>query len=374
VAEQPLAGQAVVRSPGGPEFNVMVTRARRQMLVVTSLPASAGWWTPSRAGGPAIRCAPPSNVPTPLGYARDRRYNWGMSIAAVTRELLVRYLDSWTPGALQSAKRATFAQAWSGEPDVDAAEAALRVFAEFADRLRGRRLAMVLIAPSLDRLTARLDAVQKDLDTPAALAVHTVAGPPDRLATALKAAGAAGAPLLCQIDTDEPVPLSGVTGGRPGELLLVTPAGGWEEHRQALRDNGFPLTTGVDLVAGGQARLVAFATTLGKHLEAFKDALWAVDEYAGVRYRDPTDPGQHAMDISLNPNPGPLRRELLAHLVSTGERTVTELRYFALTETIFRASDAVRAVTALVSAGSVTRTPERGRLSGDVVVRAKGNT
>ncbi len=294
-----------------------------------------------------------------------------MPIAAVTRELLVRYLDSWTPAALQSAKRATFAQAWSGEPDVDTAEAALRVFAEFADRLRGRRLAMVLLAPTVDGLTARLDAVQKELDTPAALAVHIVAGPPDLLATAVKAAGAAGAPLLCQVDTDGPVPLAGVAAGRPGELLLATQAGGWVEHRQALRDNGFPLTTGVELVARGSARLVAFATASAKHLEAFKDALWAVDEYAGVRYRDPTDPGRHAMDISLNPNPGPLRRELLAHLVSAGERTVTELRHFALTETIFRASDAVRAVTALVSAGSVTRTPEKGRLSGDVLVRAK---
>jgi hypothetical protein len=293
-----------------------------------------------------------------------------MSIAGVTGELLVRYLDSWTPAALHSAKRATFAEAWSGPADVDSAEAALRVFAEFADRLRGRKLAMVLLAPSVDGLSARLDAVQKELDTPAGLAVHTVAGAPELLPAALKAAGGAGAPLLCHVDTDGPVPLAAVASGRPGELLLVTAAGGWLEHRQALRDNGFPLTTGVELVEGGQARLVAFATSSAKHLEAFKDALWAVDEYAGVRYRDPTDPDRHAMDISLHPNPGPLRRELLAHLVSAGERTVTELRHFTLTETIFRASDAVRVVTALVSAGAVTRTPERGRLSGDVVVRA----
>jgi hypothetical protein len=72
------------------------------------------------------------------------------------------------------------------------------------------------------------------------------------------------------------------------------------------------------------------------------------------------------LDISLSPHPGPLRRELLAHLASVGESSVTDLRHFTLTETIFRASDAVRAVTALVSAGAVTRTPERGRLSGDV--------
>jgi hypothetical protein len=43
-----------------------------------------------------------------------------------------------------------------------------------------------------------------------------------------------------------------------------------------------------------------------------------------------------------------------------------------LTDTIFRASDAVRVVTALISAGTVVRTPERGRLSGDVVIRLAG--
>jgi hypothetical protein len=295
-----------------------------------------------------------------------------MSIAGVSRELLVRYLDTWAPAALQGAKRATFAQVWAGEPDAEAAEAALRVFAEFADRLRGRRLAMVLLAPSAARLGTALARVQKELGTPAELAVHPVDGGPDLLDAALKAAGAAAAPLLAYVDTPDAPPLRAVAAGRPGELLLATSAGNWTRHREALRDNGFPLTTGVELVAGSDARLLAFATSSARHLEAFKDALWAVDEYAGVRYRDPTDPDGHLMDISLSPNPGPLRRELLAHLESVGEATVTELRHFTLTDTIFRASDAVRVVTALVAAGSVTRTPERGRLSGDVLVRAAG--
>ena len=68
-----------------------------------------------------------------------------MTIAGVTRELLVRYLDVWTPAALHSAKRVTFAYAWSGSAGSDdrtqtsdrselhaaTAEAALRGFAEF---------------------------------------------------------------------------------------------------------------------------------------------------------------------------------------------------------------------------------------------------
>jgi hypothetical protein len=284
-----------------------------------------------------------------------------MSIAGVTRELLVRYLDAWAPAALHGAKRVTFAMAWAGEPDAETAEAALRVFAEFADRLRGRRLAVVLLAPKAGALAARLP------EAPDELSVHAVDGGPEVLPVALKAASAAAAPLFVYAEGDPP--LAAVTAGKPGEILMCTAPGGWIDRRKTLRDNGFTLTAGVELVEDGQARLLAFATTSAKHMEAYKDALWAVDEYAGVRYRDPTDPSGHAVDISLHPNPGPLRRELLAHLSSAGERTVTELRHFTMTETIFRASDAMRAITALVSSGAVTRTPPGGRLSGDVVIR-----
>ena len=141
-----------------------------------------------------------------------------MSIAGVTRELLVRYLDSWAPAALHGAKRATFAQVWAGEPDAEAAEAALRVFGEFADRLRGRRLAVVLIAPGAAALSARLSAVP----APGELAVHAVDGGPELLPAVLKAAGAAAAPLFAYIDTettDATPPLTAVAGGKPGEEI-----------------------------------------------------------------------------------------------------------------------------------------------------------
>jgi hypothetical protein len=133
--------------------------------------------------------------------------------------------------------------------------------------------------------------------------------------------------------------------------------------------SGWPLFTEVELATGDQpGELVAFGTTLGKSLESFKDALWAVDEYAGVRYRDPGDPDRHLIDISLTPHPGPLRREILAHLERVGSATVTELRTFALTETVYRAADATRVLHTLIEAGTVTRTPPQGRLSGDVVI------
>ncbi|MFJ6956153.1 hypothetical protein ACISRB_32595, partial [Micromonospora aurantiaca] len=62
-----------------------------------------------------------------------------MSTDAVLRELLVRRLDHWLPAALHRARRATLALAYAGG-DAAGAEEALRVVAEFADRLRGRRL------------------------------------------------------------------------------------------------------------------------------------------------------------------------------------------------------------------------------------------
>lgn len=297
-----------------------------------------------------------------------------MSIAGVARELLVRYLETWTPAALHAGRRATFAQAWSGPPDVAAAEAALRVFAEFGDRLQGRRLTMVLVAPDPEPLTGRLTALQAQLGTPAELGVHAVAGDgADRLAVALRAAGAARAPLLAYVDTAAAAPVAAVADGRPAELLLVTDAGGWPARRGELREAGFTLTAGVELVDDEPARLVAFGTGSAKSLEAFKNALWAVDEYAGVRYRDPGDPTGHLLDISLRPHPGPLRRELLARLATAGACSVTELRQFTMTDTVYRPSDTTRVLTALLTAGVVTRQPERGRLGGDVLISAAGD-
>jgi hypothetical protein len=96
--------------------------------------------------------------------------------------------------------------------------------------------------------------------------------------------------------------------------------------------------------------------------------MWAVDEYAGVRYRDPRDPEGHLLDISLRPHPGPLRRELLGHLTASGPASVADLRRFTVSETVYRAADTNQVVSALLKGGQVTRTPEGGRLSGDVVI------
>ncbi len=339
--------------------------------------------------------------------------------SAVKRELLVRHLEAWAPAALHRARRATYAHGYADADTGGAAEAALRVFAEQSDLVRGRELAMVAVGQDVTAVRQRLGAVQEQAGATAGLVVHVVPGSTEeRLAVALKAAGAARVPLLGFLDAsaaaDPPAraTVAALGVGKPAEVLLVLapdvlsrlaapgadPAvgdrffgdGRWrpvadepqagrraflvDRYRSALRDVGFPLTAAVELVddPAADGELLIFATTSGKSLEGFKEALWAADEYAGVRYRDPGDPERHPIDISLNPHPGPLRRELLAHLERVGRQSVTELRTFALTETVYRAADATRVVGALLTAGSVTREPEHGRLGGDVIIASAG--
>ncbi|MEQ4303067.1 hypothetical protein ABNF97_17010 [Plantactinospora sp. B6F1] len=304
-------------------------------------------------------------------------------IGVVKRELLVRQLDSWAPAALHRSRRATFAQAYAGA-DGGVADAALRVFGEFADLLHGRRMTALTCGRADDQdLAARHAAVQSEL--PGGLAAHLVPGGVDRLPVALKAAAANGAPILAYLDVTgayldgaggpEPAAqvLAAVAGGRPAELLLVLDPPAWSraDHRSRLTEAGLPLVTEVELVADDRAEVLIFATAAGRRLDAFKNALWAVDEYAGVCYRDPGDPQGHLLDISLTPHPGPLRRELLARLASVGPASVTELRQFTAERTVYRPADTNRVLGALLAAGLVSREPEAGRLGGDVTITAR---
>ncbi|MFF3852855.1 hypothetical protein [Micromonospora sp. NPDC002575] len=305
-----------------------------------------------------------------------------MPTDAVLRELLVRQLDAWLPAAVQRSRRATLALAYAGT-DAGGADAALRVVGEHADRLRGFRLTVLVLAEGDETLPARLGAAESTL--PAEVAVHVVPGDPARLPVALKAAGAAGAPLLTLAHggASTPALLAAARSGRPADLLLaVVPD---VPLRPALDAAGFPLVAEVDLLAapvptgrdeaGSRDAAVlrlAFATGSDRSLQAFKDALWAVDEHAGFRYRDPADPQGRALDVGPEADPGPLGRELLAELARRGPRTVTELRRFALTSTVYRAADATRALAGLLDAGAVARDPEHGRLGGDVLITAAG--
>lgn len=322
-------------------------------------------------------------------------------IGVVKRELLVRHLDTWISYAAHRSRRATVVLApGAADQAADGAllDAALRVFADSADLPRDRRCA-VLVLGGADDLAARLGEASAGL--PAGVSVHPVPGGIERLPVALRAAGAAGAPVLAYLDAGPgPAPdrdvLAALGGARPAELLLAlgpaarsglapapaaAPAPNWERWRGLAEEIGLPLVTEVELVAGDgpegageRSELIVFATSAGRRLEAFKDAMWALDEHAGVRYRDPGDPDGHLLNISPDPHPDPLRRELLARLVRVGSDTVTELRLFTTTRTVYRAADTNRALAVLLAAGQVTREPAEGRLNGDVVVSHVGAT
>ncbi|WP_158850116.1 hypothetical protein [Saccharothrix deserti] len=275
---------------------------------------------------------------------------------AVKREVLVRYLDAWIPAALRSHRGATYVA--SGAPDfvVDA----FRVVGEFADRLGGHHLDMVIIGAAAD------PAVLRELgEPPAGLSVRSVADPGD-----LAVAG----PVLAHLDVVEDSALTepdawrlvaSLARGKAHEVLLTVPAAEQAmDHRSRLGAVGLAYVVTVELVADdGRAQLLVFATGDIRHLATFKDELWAVDEFAGIRYRDPRDAERTLVDISLTPHLGPLRRMLLAELARRGSCTVADLQQHALLETIYRPADAIGALTSAASAGAITREPEKGRLT-----------
>lgn len=306
---------------------------------------------------------------------------------AIKRELLVRLLDAWLPAALHGARRATYLDAYA---TADSVAAALGVVTEFGDLLARRRLGLVLVAADGDDLglTAEVALVRRQLAPPPGAAMQIVpAAPGGGLPTLRMPSG----PLLGILDAagagaavPEPADVAALVAGARTQALIALdraaldrPAGNGvdavaaavEQYRRALRGSGPALVACVELVAGdGRAEVLLFRTPTARGLEGFKDALWAVDEYAGVRFRDPRDPGHALLDISLNPHPGPLRRALLGRLAATGAQTVADLRQYALAETVYRAGDVVPVLTAMANAGAVRREPARGRLTADALI------
>ncbi|WP_406067631.1 hypothetical protein [Micromonospora sp. NBC_01638] len=280
------------------------------------------------------------------------------------RELLVRQLTTWLPAALHRSRRATVALAGAG---AGSAEAALRLVAAHGDQVRGRQVTVLVLADDAADLPARLGPIEAEL--PAEVTVHLLPGAPYRLPVAVKAAGAAGAPLFSFVDLPgavTPKLLTAATNGRTGELLLHT--GG--SARDALISAGFPLVAEVAPVLpdGEAAGVIAFGSRSDRSLEAVRDALWAVGADLGVRYRDPLDPTGTTVDVAGDPDLEPLARELLAELRGGGSRPVTELRRHTLTATVYRAADANQALADLLDSGDVRRDRESGRLAGDEII------
>jgi hypothetical protein len=107
---------------------------------------------------------------------------------AVKREVLVRYLDAWTPVVLRSHRGATYVESGDSDFVVDA----FRVFGEFVDRLDGQHLDMVIVGASADSAVSRV--LREFGEPPAGLSVGSVAEPAN-----LTVAG----PMLAHLDLVE---------------------------------------------------------------------------------------------------------------------------------------------------------------------------
>jgi hypothetical protein len=280
----------------------------------------------------------------------------------VVHELLVRYLDAWTARAAHSARAVAYAQfsagteATAGVDDAaGAALAALRVFGEFADRASGRLTVSVTVADddAVERVRAALTAGAREAGVaPDVVRLDVSAGSDVVLDK--------GAHVFAYLDQRGQRPTTVPAARRGLEVLVRGPAAAldrWEWRAT------------VELVGrDGGAETLSFGASDERALGVFKDELWALDEYAGIRYRDPGDPEGTLLDISLRPQLGPLRRLLSAQL---GDEPVTfaQLRDWAVAHTIFRADDVTRAVTDLCHSGSVERTPAGGRLGAATELR-----
>lgn len=300
-------------------------------------------------------------------------------MGTITRELLLRHLGTWLPAALRQARRATFVQAYQGSDD-GAADAALRAVETCGDLLAGRQLSIVTLTTATEATTAATARAA----LPPSVSVHLLAGGPPMVPVAVTAAAAARSPLFCYADlagesAATPALWRSVSVGRPAEVLIVGAADPPRELRAELTRAGFPLVTVVELVSAGEsgpggaatALRLAFATGSGKRIEAFKDALWALDVPVGTLLRT-ADADDVPMVVAPTAGPAlaPLSGALLAHLATRGRRTVAELRSFAVTETAYRAGDVNSALVDLLADGEVRRDPEDGRLGGDVTVVA----
>jgi hypothetical protein len=270
----------------------------------------------------------------------------------VRQELLVRCLDAWTPAALHHARRVTYLDS---HPTGPATAAAIRVFVEFADVLAGHRLTVILAG-----------APPEQGELPDGLEIRAAQGDPlDRQVLA--------APVFAYLDALPGGLLAALGGARAAELMLTLgPGPDAEETRRSLLAAGFRFAVVIELVADdGQVQRLFYATSAVRSLERFKDALWAVDEYAGVHYRDPRVTDHPLLDISLEPHVGPLRRALLARLASGGEDTVARLREYVLSDTLYRPADVNRALTPMLAARQITREPEKGRLTPRTTIRRR---
>lgn len=131
-----------------------------------------------------------------------------------------------------------------------------------------------------------------------------------------------------------------------------------QRYRDTIKAAGFEFVLDFELIdRRGQSLFLVFGTTHPKGLVKMKEAMWEVDDVAGVGYRDPRDPNQEALPIEVEPNTAPLKRLILDHLRTLPERraAIHRLRAFALYQTVYKESQAMAAVRDMVANGQLLR-------------------
>lgn len=147
------------------------------------------------------------------------------------------------------------------------------------------------------------------------------------------------------------------------------------QYRRVLREAGFSYVLDFEL-ADERSNLLylVFGTNSDKGVEKMKDAIWSVDPYQGLGYRDPRDPYQETLPIQPQPQIGPLCRLINEHLQSLPgcAATLDDLRRFVLLDTIFRPGQTSKAVQRLMTERKVRCEPPEKRLTGRSNVIATG--
>jgi three-Cys-motif partner protein len=360
-------------------------------------------------------------VPTPTGVLWQRDAH-----TAAKHDLLRRYVAAWLPILFTTHRRVTYAEGFAGPGIYEQGEPgspviALEVVASHIDLLRAHPshgLDLLFVEEHRGRHQRLIGEIASALERLPVLPANVRVHPPERndcaqaLPSLLTAMNAWGSPMFVVLDSfggpDIPYSLlQQVAGNRAGEVLVTygpsfltrhgenprhTASGNaafggtswqrvftqpsdrkWaflvEQYRQSLHGAGFSHVLSFEMVdeTGSQLWLL-FGTNNPTGVEKMKNAMWGVDPAYGVRYRDPRDPDQMALDIEVEPDTAPLSRILL-DLVAGGPLTLDAMRQYALLETVYRPQQVRGLVQGLLMTGQLDR-QTRGPLSGHTLLSA----
>jgi three-Cys-motif partner protein len=138
-------------------------------------------------------------------------------------------------------------------------------------------------------------------------------------------------------------------------------------YRRTLQTAGLKYLLDFELIdKRGNSMYLVFATNHPRGVEKMKDSLWEVDPVFGVGFRDPRDEQQETLFELTDPHLAPLTRLLHKRIddASSAGVRVSELREFALYETVFRPQHVIKALEPLRRTGEIqSSTPGQIRIA-----------